>query len=735
MPGLRVLLVEDSDDDALLVTRQLKRHSGGAIVERVETLEALEAALDAGGWDVVISDYNLEGFDGVEALSSVRRRSDPVPFILVSAAVGDDVAVGAMRAGASDYLMKNRLERLLPAVEREVRESRARREQALHIAHLGRVRAVTGAATAAMLRIRDRDELLREACRIAVDQGRFPMAWVLVEDHGQAVVAASEGVPADLIPVITSPLCLGAAALRAIDSGRIESMNDVGAGTTPEARALATQAVRSLVLLPLGPAGTASGALAIGAREPGFFDEEELRLLRELAADIAFTLDHIGQRERLDQLAYFDPLTGLANRRLFSERLGALLKAAAGSAEAAVVAVVDIERFAELNATFGRHVGDALLREAGARLAAAHGESHVARIGGNEFGVFIPAPRGESGAAHAVGEGLARTFELPMDLEGQEVRLTCRVGATFFPADGDGAGVLLSNAEAAAARAKATGEPALFYDPAMTTRAASRLQLENQLRRALERGEFELHYQPKVRAGDRLIVGAEALLRWRSPELGLVAPARFIPVLEETGQIVEVGDWVMRQASKEARQWRCLFPNAPRCAVNVSVRQLQRGDFKERVAAALEAAASDIDLEIVESLAMADPEDCIAKLTAVNRMGMRVFIDDFGTGYSSLAYLARFPVQGLKIDRAFVSAMLADAQARTLVATIVAMAHSLGLDVVAEGVETEEQAAALRDLGCDELQGYLTGRPMPAAAFAAALAGSRGHRRESSGIS
>jgi EAL domain-containing protein (putative c-di-GMP-specific phosphodiesterase class I) len=264
---------------------------------------------------------------------------------------------------------------------------------------------------------------------------------------------------------------------------------------------------------------------------------------------------------------------------------------------------------------------------------------------------------------------------------------------------------------------------------------AGRLLLEGQLRRAIEREEFELHYQPKVRAGDRRIVGAEALIRWRSPDLGMVSPARFIPVLEETGQIVEVGEWVMRRAALEVRRWRGLVPDAPRCAVNVSVRQLQRPDFNARIEGAIDAAAPEIDLEIVESLAMADPEACIAKLEAANRLGVRVFIDDFGTGYSSLAYLARFPVQGLKIDRAFVAAMLGDRHARTLVATIVALAHSLGMSVVAEGVETDDQAQALTEMRCDELQGYLTGRPMPGDAFMEALAASRVDRVEASGIS
>jgi EAL domain-containing protein (putative c-di-GMP-specific phosphodiesterase class I) len=251
--------------------------------------------------------------------------------------------------------------------------------------------------------------------------------------------------------------------------------------------------------------------------------------------------------------------------------------------------------------------------------------------------------------------------------------------------------------------------------PQMTARVAEAFVLENRLRRALAAGEFLLHYQPKVDAANRAIVAVEALIRWHSPELGLVPPGQFVPLLEETGMIVDVGHWVLRQAVADRRRWIEAGLAAPPIAVNVSVCQLRRDDYVASVGRAVagEPSSPGIELEIVESLGMEDTEAFIGKLQALRELGLTLAIDDFGTGYSSLGYLARLPVQALKIDRAFVNAMLDGPQAATLVATMISLAHSLGLRVVAEGVETEAQAQALVALGCDQLQGFLTGRPMP----------------------
>jgi EAL domain-containing protein (putative c-di-GMP-specific phosphodiesterase class I) len=293
----------------------------------------------------------------------------------------------------------------------------------------------------------------------------------------------------------------------------------------------------------------------------------------------------------------------------------------------------------------------------------------------------------------------------------------------LFPNDGMGEEALFANAEAACKKAKETGDRYLFYTQRMSEAVARNLSLENKLRLALESGEFVLHYQPKVSTETRRIEGVEALIRWQSPELGLVPPMEFIPLMEETGLILEVGAWALRRAAADHREWVSGGLPAPRIAVNVSALQLQQRDFVDAVTSAVGGGAmlSAIDLELTESLLMKDIEGNIEKLKAIRALGMRVAIDDFGTGHSSLAYLARLPVDALKIDRSFIITMLDDPGTMTLVQTIVSLAHSLKLSVVAEGVDSEEQANILRLLRCDQMQGYLVSKPLPLDEMAALL--------------
>jgi diguanylate cyclase len=310
-----------------------------------------------------------------------------------------------------------------------------------------------------------------------------------------------------------------------------------------------------------------------------------------------------------------------------------------------------------------------------------------------------------------------------MNVAGTELRTSARIGVALSPGDGADTDTLLRNAEAALKQAKLTGERYVFYRQEMTARIAENLALENKLRRALEHEEFVLHYQPKVDLKTGTIVGLEALIRWKSPELGLVPPIKFIPLLEETGLILEVGAWALRRASLDHKAWFQAGLKPPRVAVNVSAIQLRQRDFVSTVEQAVMEGLAPvaIDLEITESLVMQDIQASIAKLGEARGLGLGVAIDDFGTGYSSLAYLARLPVETLKIDRTFVKSMCEDVTTRTLVETIVSLAHALRLKVVAEGVETEEQAALLRELHCDQMQGYLFSRPLPAEDLVALL--------------
>jgi diguanylate cyclase (GGDEF)-like protein len=426
-------------------------------------------------------------------------------------------------------------------------------------------------------------------------------------------------------------------------------------------------------------------------------------------------------REKVERHTYYDPLTGLPNGALFRERLAQLLATAAASGGHAAVAVVAIDRFKIINDALGRQAGDDLLKQIAARVSADAAGGIVARLDGVLFAFAVPAFEGEGAVAAMAERNLARWFGAPYQVGDHDLRLSARMGLALFPDHGAEVDALVMRAESALKKARAAGERHLLYTPKMSERVAENLSLENKLRRALEREEFVLHYQPKVDLDSGEVTGLEALLRWRSPE-GLVPPVHFIPLLEDTGLIVEVGSWVLRRAMLDQELWRAQGVRVPRIAVNVSSIQLRQRNFVELVQAALGDGEAAIDLEITESRIMEDIEANIDKLRRLRELGIGIAIDDFGTGYSSLAYLARLPVQTLKIDRAFISRMLDDEDAMALVQMIIALAQSLKLTVVAEGVESEMQADVLTTLRCDQMQGYFISQPRPREEITALLA-------------
>jgi diguanylate cyclase (GGDEF)-like protein/PAS domain S-box-containing protein len=599
---------------------------------------------------------------------------------------------------------------------------------------LNRVYAVLSGINSAIIRVRERQHLFEEACRVAVEAGGFVMAWIgLVDSKASLVVpAASAGDVRGFFE--TAPMAIlqtkrGGHGLagEAVRSRRSVVSNDVRNDPKRLMRAeLGERGINSLAIIPLIIGAEVVGVLALYASEAGFFDAEEMRLLEELASDVSFALEHIDKAQKLEYLSYYDSLTGLPNRAFFYERLKLQLQDAARSGECIELKILDIERFKTINDSLGRQAGDLLLSEVAKRMERVRPASGwCARIGADHFAVVTPGVPNDEDIARRTQGKLREIFGQPLTLGNTELRVSARVGIALFPRDGTDGETLLRNAEAALKRAKASNEAFLLYKQQMTEWTAENLSLENQLRQALEKDQFVLHYQPKVDAQTGHTVGLEALMRWQSPELGLVSPVRFIPLLEQTGLIREVGSWALRQASLQHQAWARAGLRPPRIAVNVSAIQLRGRDFAETVERAITqgAGAQAIDLEITESVVMEDIQATIAKLAALRRLGVGVAIDDFGTGYSSLAYLARLPVETLKIDRSFVKAMASDDTARTLVETIISLAHSLRLKVVAEGVETEEQAAILGRLQCDQMQGYLFSKPLPADEVAALLQG------------
>jgi diguanylate cyclase (GGDEF)-like protein len=373
--------------------------------------------------------------------------------------------------------------------------------------------------------------------------------------------------------------------------------------------------------------------------------------------------------------------------------------------------------FRSINETLGIAVGDELLKQVAARLTEAIAEpATVARINADCFALAVAAPGREADIAHLLQNRVFRALEEPFVIAGQELRVPAKVGVAVHPGDGGDAEMLCINAEAALRSAKQSGDRCLFYARQMNARVAEKLKLENRLQMALREEQFVLHYQPRVEIATGRVIGLEALIRWASPERGLIPPSEFIPLLEETGMILHVGPWALRRAAADHAAWRDRGLTPPRIAVNVSAAQMRQKDFVETVRAAVAAGGDDtgcIDIELTESIVMEDVESNIRKLGEIRAAGMRIAIDDFGTGYSSLSYLVRLPVDELKIDHSFVSLMHASPERMAIVSTVISLAHSLRLKVTAEGVETEEQRNLLRLLKCDGMQGYLFSKPLP----------------------
>jgi diguanylate cyclase (GGDEF)-like protein/PAS domain S-box-containing protein len=611
-----------------------------------------------------------------------------------------------------------------------IRDIAERKEAENRIRRLNRLYAVLSGINSLIVRVADRAELFREACRVCVEAGAFKTAWIGEYDlrtrEGTIVACNGEGSLLTDAAWLTS--CDEASAreqpaCRALRESTVVICNDIE--TDPSLAMvrddLRRRECRSLAFFPLGASGQCGRVLALFASEAGVFDEEETRLLVELAGDITHALDHIEKKELLDYLAYYDALTGLANRKLFLERLAQYLQSAAVEGHKLALFLIDLERFKNINDSFGRIAGDALLKQVADWLNSTVGvPNQLARIGADEFALVMPEVKQEGDTARFLETTLEAFRRHPFRMGEAELRLAVKVGIAVFPEDGDDAELLCDRAEAALKKAKASGERYLFHTQTMTEMVAGRVTLENQLRHALEKDEFVLHYQPKVSSASSELTGVEALIRWNDPRTGLVPPFSFIPLLEETGMIHEVGRWAMRKAIEDYLRWRAAGLDPPRVAVNVSPLQLRHRGFVREIAEAIGVdphAAQGLELEITESLIMEDVQHSIATLEAIRAMGVRVAIDDFGTGYSSLSYLAKLPVDTIKIDRSFVIEMTTGEQGLALVSTIVALGHSLKLTIVAEGVENEEQAACLRRLGCDELQGYLFSRPVPGATF------------------
>lgn len=601
-------------------------------------------------------------------------------------------------------------------------------------AHITRAYQVQASCNHALLQAGSETALLTEVCRLMVEQGRFRLAWVgLVEDDEACSIQPAAFFGKEALFLTNYPMSYADNSYgqgpsgRAVRERRPVVCQDIASSpifSRLRAEALA-EGLLSCISLPLIVDERCLGVLGIYADERRVFDAEEVELLVELAQQLAFGLEALRARtersealEQIRRLAYFDPLTELPNRRMFLERLEQAIAQSERESQQLALLFLDLDRFKDVNDTLGHEGGDALLAAVGRRLRGCVRQADtVARLGGDEFVVILHPAHGTA-QVETVAKKIIASFDEPFSLAGNDIHTGTSIGIACYPADGTSIESLLRHADAAMYQAKADGRRTYrFFSAEMNRRIQAKLTLEQHLREAWERGEMSLHYQPQMLLHSEEIVGVEALLRWDSPVLGEVAPARFIPLAEETGMIAPLSEWVLHAACRQMKMWHEAGYDHLRLSVNISARVFHRPSFidcLDRVLAQTGLPPGRLMLEMTESTVMEKTEIAIMTLTDLKVRGVMLSLDDFGTGYSSLNHLRSFPIDQIKIDRSFLADFDCPFGQSAIIEAMIAMAHSLGIRVVAEGVEEQGQVDFLLSRDCDEVQGFYWAHPLPA---------------------
>jgi predicted signal transduction protein with EAL and GGDEF domain len=672
--------------------------AGLNVVEAVDGAHALEQLKNELP-DLVLMDVSMPVMDGFSACEELRKLpgGGRVPVVMMTGLDDVESIERAFEVGASDFLTKPIHWTLL--------------------AH--RVRYILR-ASAAINDIEQNRRRLSNAQRIG-DMGDW--AWDLRQDQ--------------VIPSEQARHILGRAAGQGVLSGAefmaIVHPEDAARVSEAFSRAIADGAALAVEHRIVRP----GGELRHLHQQVEVLERDASGHALHLAGAVHDVTRRKDAEDQIRRLAYFDALTGLPNRLMFIEQLYKVIANADRCRDNVAVLFIDLDHFKRVNDTLGHSAGDELLKVVSTRLAHSlrpldsvsrvgtePGPSSIARLGGDEFIVMLGELHGPGDAA-LVANRLVAALTQPVTLQGTELFVGASIGVAMYPNDGADIDELLKNADTAMYRAKQAGRGGVqFYDRSMNERSLERLAMETLLRHALERDEFVLHYQPRISLATGRIVGAEALIRWQHPQRGLVAPGEFLDLAEETSLIIPMGTWAIGEAVRCCAAWRRAGLNTGRVAVNVAATHLREKDLPDMVTATLKqhgVPASCLELEVTESILMTDPELSVATARRLNAIGVRLAIDDFGTGYSSLSYLKRLPISALKIDQSFVRDLATDPDDAAIITAIIAMAHTLKLKVVAEGVETEAQRAFLEAHGCDEYQGYLASRPVEAAEFAKQL--------------
>lgn len=687
-----ILIVEDDETTVALERRCLER--AGYHILTAATAQEAEEKVMGGDIDLVLLDFTLpKGMTGLDFYMNLKAKGEDLPVVMVTALSDEAVIIKALRAGVRDFVTKSTayLDYLPEAVERVLSEERMK-----------------GALA------RSEDELKRSASLILSTLEATADGILVVDQDGKMIrfnrkFATMWRIPQTILDTKDNARTLAFVMTQLKDPERF---------LTKIKEVYATPLAESFDLLEFK-----DGRVFEQLSQPHLLDGRPVGRVWSFR-DVT---DWKRAEERLIDLAHFDQLTGLPNRTLFQDRLRQALPQASRNGKLVALLFLDLDRFKLVNDSLGHTIGDLLLKEAASRLTHCVRKSDtVARLGGDEFTVLLTNITSVHDAAK-VAQKILDDFSRPFGLQGPELFVTPSIGITLYPFDGDDIDLLLKNADTAMYRAKQMGRNNYqFYSAEMNTATIAQLTLESSLRYALKRQEFLIHYQPQVDLKTGQITSVEALLRWQHPSLGLVSPQEFIPIAEETGLIVPLGEWVLRTACAQAAAWQKANLPPIRMVVNLSIRQFKQPQLietVERVLGETALAPQHLGLELTETMLMENEERTVTILTQLNTLGIQVSIDDFGTGYSSLRYLKCFPIHILKIDQSFVREIETNATDAAIVVSIITLARNLGLRVVAEGVETAAQLQFLRANGCDGMQGHYFSKPLTSEDFEKKLQG------------
>ncbi|MDP1656351.1 MAG: EAL domain-containing protein [Hylemonella sp.] len=716
------LNLEIFDGDSLQASQQMFS-TDGQRHENAQFHAVQRIPLFGHQWTVVID--SLAPFEA-------RMRSDKANIIVLAG------TMASMLLALVAWLLVTARERAL-AIAHKMTEELQHSEAAQK--RLNRALRLLSDCNMALVHAEDEYKLLSEICRLCVERGGYLMTWVGYAEqdaHKTVRPIAQSGDESGYLETISISWADNAQGRgptgTAIRTGRPNVNQNIltNSAMAPWREAASQRGYQSSVALPLICEARVLGALTLYARDPGAFDPEELHLLEELANDLAYGIvtlrtreEHAAAKDRLTFLDNFDPLTHLPNRLLLRDRFERAVLTAKSEQETVCLLYLDLDQFKQVNDSLGYAVGDEVLVGVVERLRqCVPPAATISRLSGDEFVVLLTGSYDATGIA-VVANAIRDVFAEPLTIDAHVLNLSFSIGISLYPDDGEDFDTLLKHAHTAIGSAKEAGRNTYrFFTREMNAGLVEQIRLTGGLSNAVRHGEFLLHYQPQIDIRSGRITGAEALIRWQHPTDGLVPPSKFINLAERSGHIVQIGEWVLNEACRQGKIWSHQYPDAPVVAVNLSALQFKRGNVLDMVTKALATSGlrpDRLELELTESILLQDVEATMKTLQGLKALGVKLSIDDFGTGYSSLSYLKQLAIDKLKIDQSFVWDMLTDEDGASIVKAIIQLGHTLQLTVIAEGVETDAQLGFLNAAGCDEAQGYLFSRPVPADQLATLL--------------